>query len=649
MSQPYTAPANLPAVGQTDDSPEVKLETYRRLFTEARNMTQVTRQNAKLYRRYYDNKQYDERTLRRIRGRNEPTFSINRIRPGIEGMIGVVEKGKTDPQAWPRNPQDQDAAEVATDCLRYASDMNRWDQNKLKVFRNMCVEGTAAVITEVDAKYEVRIRRWRYEEFFYDPYSREPDFSDASYMGGAKWQYVDEIISSYPEHEGQLRNACSGAVETDWMDRPDQAQTMWSDSKRKRLLLVEIYKRERGVWLRCCFVGSLKLEEGPSPYLDNDGQPMNPIEAASVFVDDENNRYGMVEDMIGPQDEINTYRRKGAWYSTFRQLQETDPSSAGIDPDEARKEAMRPDGVIPSGWNLVSNTDKFGMDMQLLAEAKGEIERMGPAPSILGRANASASGRSDLIKQQAGLTELAHLFAGLEDLELRIMRQVWQRIRQYWTEPKYLRVTNQEQAMKFVQINEPQFGPPAPVIDPATGLPKYDPTTRQIVMAPQFLGMKNTVAEMDVDIVIDTTPDTANVAQEQFQALADLIKAGVSIPPKALIQSSSLPKKREIMDMLDAPQQPDPAKIKAEELESRKVMSEIDKNMATADNQRAQAVKNQAGALATPFNAPFSSQELSGNQIPDATGGPPSLNALSGASAAPPSQVQPAAGVPGVS
>ena len=87
-------------------------------------------------------------------------------------------------------------------------------------------------------------------------------------------------------------------------------------------------------------------------YQDADGKPCNPIEAQSVFVDDENRRYGMVEDMIGPQDEINVYRRKAAHRATFRQLQETDPQSAGIDPDEARRrlatigtELIPPDGL----------------------------------------------------------------------------------------------------------------------------------------------------------------------------------------------------------------------------------------------------------------------------------------------------------------
>jgi hypothetical protein len=611
--RPATAPAAAPVAG-----PDI--ETYRRLFTQARDMTVLTRERALKYRRYYDGDQWDKKARQAKELRREPTFAINRVRPGIEGMIGVVEKGKSDPRAYPRTPQDEDAAEVATNTLRYVKDQNRWHQNKLKAFRNILVEGTAAILIEVDSKLEVKLRRIRFEEFFYDPYSREPDFSDASYMGIAKWQYVDEIVAAYPEFEAELRASCDhGAVaDSTWDDRPHSysaTQASWSDPKRKRMLIVEMYKREAGIWLKCCFVGELKLEEGPSPYQDNDGQPCNPIEAYTAYVDDDNRRYGVVEDMIGPQDEINVYRTKLAWLATFRQLQETSPDSAGVDPDEARREAARPDGVIPSGWTIVPSSDRFSMDASLLAEAKSEIERLGPAPDILGRQSADSSGRSQLIRQQAGLTELAHLFSGLEDLETRIWTQVWARVRQFWTQPKFIRVTDNPDSMKFIQINEPVWGPPAPVIDPTTGMPQYDPVTRQVVMRPQYLGMKNAVAEVGVDIIVDSTPDTANVQQEQYNALVQLAQIPGALgtnPGMILIKASSLPMKRELLEELDqqtqaaqaaAAQQQQvqappltPAQQEAQNLALLKERATIEKTTAQGHLANAQAVKAQAEA-----------------------------------------------------
>lgn len=591
-----------------DAAPEVALDTYRRLFTEGREAPNIikTRDGAKKHRRYYDGR-IDPKLKEALRRKRQPDFTINRVRPGIEGMVGVVERGKSDPRAYPRTPQDEGSSEVATDSLRYICDVNRWQQMKLDVARNAWVEGTAAVLTEVDDKLEVKFRRIRSEEFFYDPYSRELDFSDASYMGCAKWQYVDEVAAIYPEKRDQLVIACSEGDTGDstWNDRPDDHSIMWSDPKRKRLLVVEMYKREGGTWLKCVFVGRLKLEEGESPYLDNDDKPCNPIEARSAYVDDENVRYSPVADMVGPQDEINTYRRKGAFRATFRQLQETDPIAAYADPEEARREAAKPDGVIPPGYGVVPD-DKFSMDMALLAEAKGEIERLGPNPGILGRGDAT-SGRQDLVRQQAGLTELAHLFAGLDDLELRIYRQAWARVRQFWTEPKFVRVTDDENAVKFIQINEPEYGPPQAVWNPEIGT---------FEMQTPVIGMKNAVAQMGVDIIVDSTPDTANVQQEQYQALVELAKVGALGPNPGpfLLKASSLPKKRELLEELEKLQQGPPPPTPEQQMAMQLVMQEkqagIEKTQAQTIGERADAMKTMEEVRANQMQPVMQPQQL---------------------------------------
>lgn len=598
--QPQPMPPAQPPMQQAPPpvAPQVTmppLDTLKRLFQESATLTQTARLMAQKHRRYYDGK-LDDKLKKSLKRKRQPDFTINAVRRGVEGMVGVVDRGKSDPRAYPRNDQDEGASETATDCLRYVADANRWSREKLRAFRNICIEGTTAVIIEVDGQLEVKLRRVRFEEFFYDPYSREEDFSDASYMGVAKWQYVDEVVASYPEKEIPLRatvNSGSGSTDSTWDDRPTGNATTWTDPKRKRLLVVEMYKRQSGVWIKCCFVGDLILEQAVSPYTDNEGQPCCPIEGQSAFVDDENSRYGPVADMTGPQDEINIYRRKAAHLATFRQVQETDPISAYADPEEVRREAAKPDGVIPPGYQIVPN-DKFEVNMALLQEAKNEIERTQVNPAILGRQDAGQSGRASLIRQQAGLTELAHLFSGLEDFEHRIFKQVWARIRQFWTQPKMLRVTDDEDNFKFTQINVPVWGPPVPTLDPTTGL-----TTLQ----PQFMGYRNTVAQIDVDIIIDSVPDTANVQQEQFQMLAELARVGGlgPNPGPLLLEASSLPDKRKVIDKLKQAQQTPPPPPPPEQQQAMAL--EFAKKGAEVELIKAKTAKDQASALSIAKDA----------------------------------------------
>lgn len=100
-------------------------------------------------------------------------------------------------------------------------------------------------------------------------------------------------------------------------------------------------------------------------------------------------------------------------------------------------------------------------------------------------------------------------------------------------------------APRFVGLNMPQ-----PVVDPMTGQPTVDPMTGQPIQQVQ-----NNPAEMDVDIVIDSTPDTAVIQEEQFQRLAELVQAGMPIPPDVLIEASSLPKKKLLLDKLKQAQE----------------------------------------------------------------------------------------------
>ena len=79
--------------------------------------------------------------------------------------------------------------------------------------------------------------------------------------------------------------------------------------------------------------------------------------------------------------------------------------------------------MIPPGWKMSPDGAEFQGNVELLQEAKAEMERMAPNPAVLGRDGQDASGRALMARQQSGLIELAPLYGALEDWELRIYRQ----------------------------------------------------------------------------------------------------------------------------------------------------------------------------------------------------------------------------------
>lgn len=571
----YEAPSSS-GLNKAEDRKPPDLALLKRQFEEARSLTAQARTESLIDQDYYDGHQWTAEERAALQARKQPDIVINRTRVAVNGILGVVQRGKSDPRAFPRTPEDEDVSDVATDVLRYIADFNRFPHLKLECFRDMLVPGSMAALIGVDGDLQVTIEQIRWEEFFYDPRARRSDFRDARYMGIAKWMYGDDVTMLYSSKASGIEAAIQGAsmvADVGFNDRPDTAMQSWVDRRQRRLMVVEMYYRRDGKWERCVFHSGEILEEGESPYQDDKGAPTNPIEANSAYVDRNNNRYGAVRDMRGPQDEINKRRSKLLHLINTSQIEAVDPSAISVNADEARAEAARPDGVIPYGWKRVPTTDMATGQSLLLQEAKGEIERLGPNPAVLGRGGTDQSGRALLARQQSGLVELATVFGALDDWELRVYRQCWSRARQYWKAPQYIRVTDDEDAPKYVGLNQPK-GMPVPKMDPQTGGPMQDPQTGQPVMTegpvPQdpntgqplsdpmtghpVFGYKNVVGQMDVDIILDSTPDTANIQQEQFQDLVQLVGSNPTyaqeVPFEVMLELSAVPHKRQLIDRL---------------------------------------------------------------------------------------------------
>jgi hypothetical protein len=158
-------------------------------------------------------------------------------------------------------------------------------------------------------------------------------------------------------------------------------------------------------------------------------------------------------------------------------------------------------------------------------EAKGEIERMGPTPAVLGRQeSAGQSGRARLVSQQAGLTELARPLARLSNWELRVYRQIWMRAKQFKTDPWFIRVTNDVRAPEFLTVNEPVMGMVMqPVAGPMVSLslnPETGQPCRTALRSMGVVSMNHRLAELDVDIILDTVADTATWRRKCGQSLS---------------------------------------------------------------------------------------------------------------------------------
>jgi hypothetical protein len=554
----------------------------KRAADYATTESSVAREKAEQCRDYYDGYQLTQTEIETLKKRKQPVVIANRVRRKIDAMIGIEQRVRTDPRALAREPRGQQAADVATKALVYLDDETRFDQKRSMAFENVLVEGVGGVeivVEEIRGRPEVVVRRLRWEELFYDPHSREKDFSDATYIGVMKWMTLDAATALYGAENADMLQSTLGAAENGqtYDDRPaSSVAPMWGDPKLRRVRIAQMYYQDSGIWHMATFTGGGILEEGPSAYMDEDGKPTCPIVLMTGYVDRGNRRYGVVQDMIYQQDEVNKRRSKLLHMLNTRQVA---VAKGAVDTAALKREMSDPNGVVEidvdaalgareaglQAFQVLQNSDQIVGQANLLTEAKNEIDLIGPNASLLGQIQGDQSGRAIMAQQQAGMAELAPLYDSLKDWTLRCYRQMWLRCRQFWTDERYVRITDDMQAPQFLQLNV---------------IVGYDMFGQPI--------MENAPAQMDVDIIIDDAPDVVTLQQEEFRQLNDMANQGIPIPPEMLIEASSARNKQKILEMMQQQRQ--------EAMQAQMAMAQAEMQLRAGEVQ-AKTIAAEAGAM----------------------------------------------------
>lgn len=541
------------------------LEALVKWYEDAEEATSDSRADAERDRDYRQGKQWTAEEEARLKKRKQPVITIDRIGPKVDFLLGLEVQQRNDPKAYPRTPKDEDSANAASDALNYVLDSNRWDQSRSQCFDEFIVEGMCGIdvaMTERRGQLEVELLPIRWDRMFFDPHSRKRDFSDAKYKGQFLWMDFDEAAARWPDAEDILETTLQN--ESNLGDTFDDVPRLrWSDPKRKRVRIVSTWSREDGKVFYSVFTKAGILERMESPYKDEDGNPQDGFVFGSCYIDRDGNRFGVVRRWISLQDEINKRRSKAMHLMNVRQ---TFGNQSIGDKNQLRNELARPDGHVEmqggaefgKDFGVIPTNDMAAAQFQLLQEAKSEIDAVGVNAALAGTEQRVMSGRALMQRSEQGLNELGPVFDAFKQWQLDVYRAIWNRIRQFWTSEKWIRVTDDEKNARFVGFNTPmtlgeqlleevrQRG--EQVTPEMEQQAQMDPAMQQVV------GIKNNVNEMDVDIVVDTVPASAAIQAEQFESLAKLAQSGVPIPPDVIIQASSLRNKQQILDKMGAGQ-----------------------------------------------------------------------------------------------
>jgi hypothetical protein len=475
----------------------------------------------------------------------------------------------------------------------------------------------------------------RRDRLFYDLRSLKPDFSDCNYKGYFTWMDYEDALDMWPDKKEALDQSFTGesaaGPDKSLDDKPRFALTV---RERKRVQVFSHYRKKKGkwhfaTWCRGGFLDDPKV----STYKNEDGEPDCCIEIQALYRDNDGMPYGVVMRYLDLQDEHNKRRSKMLHLLVTKQI--IAETGAFDDINKAREEVHKPDGVIirNKGFEaeIGTNLDLSEGQFRLLEYTDAQLSQTGPNAALAGTSG-SISGVAKARDQQAGQLPISPVFDALDHWENRMYRQCWNRARQFWKGEMFIRVTDDEDKVRFVGLNEkttmgellaekakkdPQFQQMPPEQQQALIQQlAADPMARQPVK-------KNEVAQMDMDIIIERGDDYVNVQQEQFAILAELAKARPEeVKFKTLVELSSMRSdvKKRVLDDMSGANDPMAAQMAKMQQQMQDMQAQL--MQANVRKTNAQAAQAEAAAIESHIDASVKTAEFTTAQADPATGQP---------------------------
>lgn len=530
---------------------------------------------------FYDGDQWSRDEVERLAEHGQPAIVINRIAAKVDNLAGSEVAGRTRVVYRSRSGEagEEETARVLSDLALYVAERSNQALEVSAVFKAGLVGGIGWLDVGVEDGEEGAAIFNRAEDEFavvWDPLARRADLGDARFVARERWLDEGELAQLFPDKAGKVREslgmargvaslpyglAVAGKGEA--VGYVDDAQgryrvvevqykqpaTRWRVRKADGTLLLTFDKAAvkalgRNVTVEevaevpqvrvAYFAGDVLLDDRMLAYQHNsftlipyvykrhrkDGRP-----------------YGVVRAAMDPQRELNKRRSKAMHLlNTAQVIADVD---AVDDPNLLAREAARPDGMIlkRSGKDLriLRNSDLAASQVAVMEQAGRDIQDvMGVFDESLGKESNAVSGVAIQQRQLAGAMNQMFAFDSLRLTKKRLGEQVLALVRQFFTHEMVVMITDNLGASRSVRLNMPLRNAAGRVMEQG-GVP--------LVLHDVQKGV--------FDVLVEEVADVVSGREREARTLELLMKAGVPVPPKLLVEASGVRHKEEILAALE--------------------------------------------------------------------------------------------------
>ncbi|NMG71827.1 hypothetical protein [Parazoarcus communis] len=677
------------------DTP-ISIDEFAQIVREAINQP-PWRVNADKEADYADGNQLDSELLQKQKALGIPPAKENIIGPAIAAVCGYEAKTRTDWRVTPDgDPGGQDVADALNYRLNQAERHSHADRALSEAFRPGAAVGIGFVevaSASNSLQFPYKCRYVHRNEIWWDMSSREPDMSDAQWLFRRRWVNRKRAARMFPEHrdiilreadkwiadmagemlEGGQSTGLAQAMEAEraWTVQEDA----WFNEENQQVCITELWYRRwaevsilkakngRAVKFdpnnelhqaalatgratlqtevlphvrRAYWMGPHRLHDGPSPY-PHEHFPYVPV--WGYREDMTGVPFGLVRDMLFPQDNLNASISKLRWGMSATRTERT-KGAVAMDDAVFRRVSARVDAdIVLDAEHMARPGARFDVkrdfqlnnqQFQLMEDSRRALGRVsGISPAFSGQEGTARSG----IQEQTQLEQSQVGIADLMDNFKEARRMVGELLMAMIIED----MGREEQT---IVIEGDTLNPPRTVVlnhpetDPATGL--------------QYLS--NDVQRTRLKVALEDVPSSSSFRAQQLRALSESTKGAppdlqrVTLP--FMVDLMDLPRKKEVVQAIQAAAKaPDPDQMREEirrelmfelkerELSMREAESEakIKKLMAEAVQTGVQAAFSamQGGAQVAqmPMIAPIADKIMqgAGYQRPDPMGDDPNF------------------------
>jgi hypothetical protein len=576
------------------------------------------RRQADIEADYVDGNQLDSKLLARLKSIGIPPAKENIIGPAIAAVCGYEAKTRTDWRVTSDgDPEGQDVADALNYRLNQAERHSKADAAMSEAFRSQVSVGLGWVEVARSSDpfaHPYRCRSVHRNEIFWDMRAKEKDLSDAAWLLRERFIKKRQVAAAFPAHKDLIAQAdaasgmggyggyvVEGGISTGLQAGMDTSRSWttreqaWYRKESDEVCLVELWYRrwvstvvlklkggrvvefdmanpihqaavEGGYGIleratvarvrRSYWMGPFCLHDSATPY----PHPHFPYVPFWGYREDMTGiPFGLVRDMIFPQDNLNSTIAKLRWGMAATRTERTKGAVAMSD-EQFRRQIARPDADIildaehfrnnpGARFEVKRDFQLNNQQFQLMADSRAALERVsGVTAAMQGRQGTARSGVQEQTQLEQSQASIADLMDNFKEARTQVGELLMALI-----------IEDMGSDEQIIAIEGDTINPPRtvvlnhPEVDPETGL--------------QYLS--NDVLRTRIKVALEDVPTSSSFRAQQLNALSEAVK---SLPPEMqqvvmpfMIDLMDLPRKKQVVEavrMAQAGAQANPEQIR---------------------------------------------------------------------------------------